>query len=214
MIRKIQLSTEAAGTLVARRPTFRLKPSHNVWCTISPNAKLAHSVWKGRKSAKILYGNLPHKVQYEYCMRILQQCYVPFLSDEATLCGTYELNHSGNVHFHFVINDPKLWNAQLLAGFQRDIKCCDLVCHNRPRKSTVDHMNNIVRLDKDIDDVCDYMDKDYFEDMPFNTYYLDPVPDSKDYDSQMIKPIKMLFGKKHEYAFTVKCKDDEDSLIE
>lgn len=214
MLRKIQNSKTSAGTLVARRRIFATQPSDNVWCTISPNAQKFHPIWHGNKSAKMRYDCLPQRVQYDYCIQALQSCYVPFLSDDATLCGTWELNKNGNVHLHFLINDPALRRDQALQMFRRDVKCCPMTLQNMPsRKSSIDYMNNIVRLDPDkLDDVCDYMDKDFCDELEFPTFFIDPIDEGNVLDT--VKPFSKIFGKKSKIVIVPDVpSDDEDSCI-
>lgn len=217
MLRKIQTSPEAAGTLVARRPQFSKRLSANIWCTISPNANKLHPVTKGNRSCKLAYGSLPHQVQYDYCMRVLQQCYVPFLSDEATLVGCWELNKAasgGNVHFHFIINDPQIRNNVQLQIFQRHNRCCEMTFQNLSNPKAIDRLNSIVRLDANrFEEKCTYMDKDYYENPDFPNFYMDPVPeDGMIHD--FIKKSKTVFGKNKQTVICIKDPDPVDSDVD
>jgi len=163
---KLDRQTSACSALVAARPDFGKGNKQKIFCTISPNPNTLHECYKTHQGkiskVKIPYGKLQQKVQYEYCHRILERCYVPFLSDDAIIIGTWELNKSGNVHFHFLIQDKIIHNPTQLAIFQRNVLNCEETIRNMSKgKKMVDYMNNIVYLTKPLKDIIKYMDKDY-----------------------------------------------------
>ena len=177
MQRKVQLSNEAARTLVEGRPQFYQNPEKNIFITISPNEKTKHAVYRGNKTVSIPYGSLPQRVQFDYCLRIVQSCYVNSLSDDAVLVGVPELNERGNVHFHILLNDPAIKNDIYMKVFRRDISCCDQVLKNRAKGkvNAPDYMNNIVWQKDEVEDRIEYMDKEHTD--LFKTFYLDPLDD-------------------------------------
>lgn len=184
----IKRSKLSVGHLVAPRKKQLESRTDGIWCTISPNPATLHDCHRINKasgkmrSVKIPYGNLPQAQQYEYCMRILENCYQAFLSDDAEIYGCAELNQSANVHFHFVIYDKQFNSDTRLKIFQRDISCCMEVIQNMSKKDawTIkrkngqlprDYMNNICKLTDSLDDRLDYMDKDHDpNDVVFETY--------------------------------------------
>lgn len=161
---EIEYSNKAVDTLVEDRPFFKSRST--VFVTISPNPKTKHPCWRvspegKRITCKCAYGHLPQKEQYAYCLKILRACYLPFLSLETKLVGTWELNGSGDVHLHILFRDPDLNNDTQLSIFRRDIANCTLVTMNKNKMKDKDYMNNIVFLNKPLEDVIVYMDKDY-----------------------------------------------------
>jgi hypothetical protein len=159
-------SEKAVSSLVEDRPGIQKCTTAKLFCTISPNPKVLHAVTRkinGRNATlKIPYGKLPQRVQYDYCMRIITRCYMPFLSENAELIGTWELNKTGNVHFHFIIYDPLINNNTHLEVYRRDILNCEDIIKNMAKgKKMIDYMNNIVYIDKPLKEVLTYMDKDY-----------------------------------------------------
>lgn len=173
---KLDFTKQSVGSLVARRPNGQFVTPDTLFCTISPNPTTKHPCFKGRKNVKMMYGLMPHRLQYQYCLKILNQCYIPFLSEDAELIGTWELNKTNNIHFHFLINDPLLNSDQRFNSFRRDISCCSLVQDNLTRrkgnKLPIDYMNNIVKVNDTQDDRLDYMDKDHEEDPMLLNYFM------------------------------------------
>jgi len=171
----LELSKQSVRTLVADRPRGWLRP---MFITISPNPRVKHDTLKvspsGKKvTVKLPYETLPQRLQYDYCRRIVERCYLPFLSKDSYVVGTWELNSSGNVHFHLLIDDPKIKNDTHIMMFRRDILNCEPVLRNiKPGKKMVDYMNNIVFVDKPISELVDYMDKDYDKNSDIFSNYL------------------------------------------
>jgi len=163
---KIQKTNRAVSLLVGDRPEIAKSTTVKMFCTISPNPNTLHPCTMMRKgkrvNVKIPYGKLKQVIQYEYCTRIIERCYVPFLSEQAQLIGTWELNKTGNVHFHFIILDPLIHNKTQLEIFRRNVLNCEDVVKNMAKgKKMTDYMNNIVFIDKPFKDVVTYCDKEY-----------------------------------------------------
>lgn len=167
----LEFSNQSVGSLVARRPNGQFISSSSLFCTISPNPNTKVKCLRGRKTIAMKYCLLPHKVQYQYCIRVLKACYMQFLTPNAEIIGTWELNKMNNVHLHFIINDPQFKSDQRFNTYRRDISCCSLVVENRSKKTNNDYMNSIVRVTKSQDDILDYLDKDYEKDPILPNYY-------------------------------------------
>jgi len=169
------LTTTSAVTLVDRRPE---KWPHALWVTISPNPKTLHnctrlvtlgkSLKQKRVDVKIPYGKLPQKVQYDYCIKILKNCYN--YSDETRIFGTWELNKNGDVHFHFIMSDPLIKGPTMLKILQRDVLNHELVMKNLS-KGYIDYMNNIVYVNDSIENRYNYMIKDMEHNLEIMPYY-------------------------------------------
>lgn len=163
--------------LVGDRPHLMESAGAKLFCTISPNATTLHQIIKrvnGRKvTVKMPYGKIPQRLQYEYCIRIINRCYLPFLSEGSELIGSWELNKQGNVHLHFIVVDSKITNDTHLSMFQRDVLNCEDVIKNMGKgKKMIDYMNNIVFITKPFKEVIRYIDKDYDKNKGiFNNYY-------------------------------------------
>lgn len=164
-MQSVQLSDE--GILPLGRSMPELLDGYPLWVTISPNPRTKHkcSIKKKNKNGKeisvickIPYKMLPQRVQYEYCMRIINRCYLPFL-ENAKLCGVAELNKSGDIHFHFILNASNVKHDTHLMVLRRDISLCeDVLCNTAASKGT-DYMNNICKLTDTIEDRLKYMNK-------------------------------------------------------
>lgn len=157
----LSFSEEAVVDLVALRPTLRnmtqIPYNRILWCTISPNARAKHKVL-GKGNLKMPYGKLPQRIQYEYCIKILKNCYISFYPD-CKLFGVPELNKDGNVHLHFLLYDTSFTNEVALQVFRRDVLFCPEVMFNFGCKKQIDYMNNIVFCNKPVEDIIDYMMK-------------------------------------------------------
>lgn len=180
---KLFCSTKPVSTLVGDRRDFGLG---TLFVTISPNPNTLHSVMRTnvgtRGKAKQKYSQIPQRLQYDYCMRIIERVYLPSLSPDAYLCGSCELNKRGDVHFHFIIFDKAIKNDTYLQVFRRDVYNCEETIRNFDRKSRkkVDWMNNIVFVTKPLNEVVAYCDKDHTKNVDlFNTYYTKCVTKSE-----------------------------------
>jgi len=181
------LRTIAELTLVERRELIEEWPKGTLFCTISPNPNKKHICTKtsnGRRiNVKIPYGKLPQRVQYDYCIKILKQCYNN--STLTKIYGSWELNKEGNVHFHFLMYDPGIKTNTTLKIFQRDVLNCEVTLDNMTKKGNmVDWMNNIVFVNDSIRERIDYMHKDLeqmSEALIFPYYYgsFMKIPDTK-----------------------------------
>lgn len=185
----IKFSQKPVGLLVELRAasgSYTMKRYKDVlWCTISPNPSVKHKVYKRKSQSLIMietavrYDMLTHKQQYEYCLKVLKDSYIPFLTTDAEIYGSWELNKSKNVHLHFIIMDKQFLSDRLFECFRREVSCCFEPTRNltkvkgNQRKAPVDFMNSIVRLNDSILERCHYMDKDYEEDdsQLLNYYY-------------------------------------------
>ena len=93
--------------LVEERPRFSTrsngKDPYVLFITVSPNPNTMISVTKGDTVMKARYGRLPQRVQYNYCLKHVQQTYLEWCEDPV-MVGTVELNKHGDVHLHFLFN--------------------------------------------------------------------------------------------------------------
>lgn len=151
-----------------------------VFVTISPNPKSLHTIIRTindvRMEAKVQYGTLPQKVQYEYCMRVIERCYN--YSDDTKMFGSWELNKEGNVHMHFLFFDKNIKTDVDLKILQRDIYNCPETIRNfakcKKNSKPTDWMNSIVYLNKPLKEVYDYIIKDVDKCMHVFPYYKTP----------------------------------------
>jgi hypothetical protein len=165
----LKFTDSTISSLVGDRTPLFGKP---IFVTISPNPKTKHICLRHKKSnIKLPYGKLPQEVQYEYCIRILKQCYLQLLSGSYTVYGTWELNQDNNVHLHFLIDSEKIQTDYDLNIFRRDILCCPLVFMNLNKLKSHDYMNNIVFLNKPFEDIIEYMDKDNDQKINLSSVY-------------------------------------------
>jgi len=138
-----------------------------LWCTISPNPKTKHkcAIKKVNKNGQTItvyekrpYRSLPQRLQYEYCIKIINTTSLPYIYTPRFICTT-ELNKNGNVHFHFLLKGNNLKNKTDLMVFQRDVSLCPEVLRNQGENHN-DYMNNIVHVTKPLKDIIAYMSKD------------------------------------------------------
>lgn len=158
--------------LVELRPDLNdLFKGYSLFVTISPNPNYKMSVLKRiampssngttsykQVTIKMPYCKLPHKVQYEYLMKIINRCYIS-LAFDPTILGVVEMNKDKNLHAHFIFKDKCVKNDTSLSVFQRDIANCPEVISNLKKIHHNDYMNNIVRLTKTKDEILEYMSK-------------------------------------------------------
>lgn len=165
----IEKSSEPS--LVAVREIF---PSDGkiIFATISPNPKVKIPItrrWNGRKiNAKMPYGKLPQKNQFDYCIRILKSSYN--YSHDTQIYGGWELNKSGNIHLHLLMYDPNIQTNEMLQIFQRDVLNSEIVFKNLSRNMT-DYCNNIVFVNDSINERLKYIHKSNTIGKPFPFYY-------------------------------------------
>lgn len=145
-------------SLVVVRQNFT---AFTLFCTISPNPNIKITVRKkfGNKvrTFKQPYDKLPQRVQYDYCIRVLKTSYN--YSKDTKIYGTWELNQKGNLHLHFLFEDPNINSETMLHILRRDVYNSELV-RNNLSKSKIDYMNSIVRLNDSINDRYKYIHKD------------------------------------------------------
>lgn len=158
---RVNRSLEAFDILVGERRD--LWEGYTLFCTISPNPKTKHEclIKKVNKNGRVFrarvkmpYGKIPQRVQYEYCLKIIERDYLEFLVNPR-LFGVAELNKDGNVHVHFLLKADNLKNDTQLQVFRRDVSLCVEVLRNAPKQG-IDYMNNIVRLTKSKKEIIDY----------------------------------------------------------
>jgi len=160
-------SEQTSRALVERCPNLRTRPKGTLFVTISPNPKANVSkkyIGKDRKK-QARYGTLTQLEQYDYCMRIFKQNYSKQLFG-CEYVGTWELNKQGNLHLHFIICSSDVTNDYQLKVFQRDVYNDELTQQNLHNGKGLDVMNNIVFLNKSIDEICSYLDKDHDDKLP------------------------------------------------
>lgn len=166
----LKFSDLAFAPLVEERRKNGLFPrEHSIFHTISPNPSTMLEIYKGRRLLKMKYGTLPQRVQYDYCVKCVNESVIPFLPEGSTLVGIAELNQQGHVHFHMLIGSPSIRSDQALHIYRRDVSLCPLSIKNRKNVDARDFMNNIVFAD-DIDEIIDYCSTD---EVYGKTYYFD-----------------------------------------
>lgn len=166
-----RLTNQAEMSLVDFRQQFW--SDKVMFCTISPNPNLKHKCLRinhrtgKRVNVSIPYGKLPQSCQYEYCMNVLKSAYN--FSNDTKLFGTWELNKKGDVHFHFIMSDPRINSEDMLQVFRRDVLNTPIVLLNLG-KQFKDWMNNIVFVNDTIYDRIKYMTKSNNLGKPFPYY--------------------------------------------
>lgn len=142
--------------------------SYTLFITVSPNPQaLVSTKIRNRNTGKISavkrpYGLLPQRVQKKYCEDVLLFDYFDGIIDrDYEYVGVYELNSSGNVHAHFLLNCRGLTDDVQLAIFRRDI-LNGFYTQQSIKKGQLnpkDWMNSIVRLTKPLEEVVTYLSK-------------------------------------------------------
>jgi len=165
----LKLISKPIGSLVADRP---FNESRIIFVTVSPNPKTKHTIRRKTINGKMItcqlpYGRIAQINQYEYCLHFVNCGLMRYLSGRAAVIGTWELNESGNVHLHILIQDPKIQTKVDLDIFRRQVENHPISMHNKHSSKSPDYMNNIVYLDKPLDEIITYMDKDYVQNHPF-----------------------------------------------
>jgi hypothetical protein len=155
---ELEFYSKAVPSLVVVRQNFS---ANTLFVTMSPNPSTMISVKKkfGNKTKTFRqpYGKLPQRLQYSYCIRVLKTAYN--YSIDTKIYGTWELNKNGNVHFHFLFEDPNINTETMIHILRRDVYNSELVRHNLSSNKT-DYMNNIVKLTDSIEDRYKYIHKD------------------------------------------------------
>lgn len=181
----LEFSDVAFDLLVAEREKKGLRLTKPcIFLTISPNPKTKIEVYKGRRLQKMTYHELYQHVQYDYCVKDVQETILPFLSKGAQLIGMAELNGNNDVHFHMLICDPKIRTTQQLGIFSRDVSNCQISIKNRKHHSYTDYMHNMFYCD-DIDDRRDYMSQP--DEQYGKTYYFDCNPKPQKTVKQLLR---------------------------
>jgi len=165
----------------------REKWPNALWCTISPNPNLIHEVsvfeiknltikgpsGRGRKKTlKMPYSKMKQKLQYEYCVKFLTNVYN--LSNDTKIFGVWELNQSGNVHFHFIMSDPNVKGPAGLQIFRRDVLNSDMAIYNLSGKGKykgIDYCDNICFVTDSIEERLAYMSEDSEENLTIFPYF-------------------------------------------
>lgn len=152
----MKFSHETARHLVERRQNFKEFARRCLFITISPNEKALHKM----NGIKFKYGQLPQSRQYMYCMDAVKAlCF--YLSEDAEIVGTWELNQKGNVHVHMIVYDPKIKSDTNLQILRREVSLSVTALYNMDKRKKIDYMHNIVWLTKSIEDIICYLDKSY-----------------------------------------------------
>lgn len=168
---KLKFTNDACEDLVEARQT---KWENTMFITISPNPNVKHNVNRRIKDVKMKYGEMPQRLQYSYCIEVLDKLMFYF-SEDSYLIGTWELNKTGNLHLHFIIDDPVIKNDTHLDILRREIACSDEALRNK--KNGKDYMHNIVFVNDSVRQRCVYMDKDFNKNSGiFSNYYYDGPP--------------------------------------
>lgn len=163
VVKKLEVKTasECCDSLVAQHDLYlTFSTGYVLFCTISPNPDKQHSYKRDGITKQIPYGRLPQAQQYQYCMKILKDAYLS-LCVNPVIVGTAELNGKGNVHFHFLLKDPDFKDDLMLKVYQRYVSLCPVSLYNLHSARAHDVMNNIVHLTKDLDEILEYLDKDW-----------------------------------------------------
>lgn len=159
-----QIGKNPANLLVEVRRIF--DDATTMFVTISPNPNRMHSVQRisdrGRKcKVNLKYCMLKHDEQYNYLMEYIRKVYNPWLTD-ASMIWTFELNGAGNLHVHMLVKDRFIKNDYDLNVFRRNVMNETETLFNMVKsKNPRDYMNNIVYVTKPIEEVVDYLFKDY-----------------------------------------------------
>lgn len=133
------------------------KDANYMFITVSPPSRLKiRALHKGKKEIRE-YGRLHQIVQLDFCIRLFENLYIPYLADGFVAC-TWELNASGNVHLHAIVYDSTIQHEYQLMAFRRAITC-DYITQQICGRNRRDFMNNIFFCD-DVDERLKYMKKD------------------------------------------------------
>lgn len=162
---KLQKSTLPVSSLVGDRPE-EMFGDISIFATVSPNPATKHKCLKNvdgkHVTIQMRYDMLPQRVQVEYCIRLIESTYMQFIGELSHIVGCFELNKQGNIHCHLLITDYSNTNETHLTVYRRDILNCLVVIKNLSHaKGGKDYMNNIVRVNKPIKEIVEYMDKDF-----------------------------------------------------
>lgn len=142
--------------------------AHTIFVTISPNPKVpveyivTNKETRKKRTMRRPYGMLRQDEQYKYCKKVLQSDYIESLSKDCHIVGVAELNKTGNIHFHLLINDITVRNDVQLQVLRRDILNSVYTTKNIRAGSTNgrDYMNNIVFVTESEASIRDYFMKD------------------------------------------------------
>ena len=173
---EIEYTKKAFDLLVAERP--RKIVSTTLFITISPNPRTMVEIIARNKNGRVRqfkrpYGMLRQIDQYQYCMKVLKDDYYEWLSDHYEIIGVPELNETGNIHLHMIINDPSIKTDVDLQMLRRDILNSPRTQRNiiKTKVNAKDWMNNIVYVTESEKDIIDYMMKQQSQMLQhFNNY--------------------------------------------
>lgn len=157
-------SNKAVALLVADRPHFMENTRRVLFVTISPNPRTQYPTYVKNERGKLVktklrYGALKQSEQYQICMGMIRESFLPYMEDPI-LIGTTELNKEGNVHVHFIISTLNIKDEYDIKILRRQISLERESIRNATRKG-IDYMNNIVFLDRPLLELISYLDKDY-----------------------------------------------------
>lgn len=173
----INFISRASAALVDRRPN--LWPGA-IFVTISPNPNSKHRVVRNInnkiKIVPLTYKNLKPKEQFDYCIKIVKQCYCDY-ADNTKILGTYEFNKAGLVHVHFVMSDPyfltsngKLSDKKMIC-LRADVNNNFEVMRNKHNPNSPDMMNNIVYVNDSVQTRYEYFTKDSDDELPGLSFF-------------------------------------------
>lgn len=174
----MELSEKPFDTLVVER--HQPIVSTTLFITVSPNPRtsvkfIARGPNGKVKEMKRPYGTMRQIHQYQYCIDVLKKDYISSLSSDAHIVGVAELNEQGNVHLHFIVNDPMIQNEVQLQCFRREILNSPRTQQNiiKTKVNARDWMNNIVYVTKTKSDIIEYCMKQQNQMLPvFKNYFI------------------------------------------
>lgn len=173
----IKMTKKVFDSLVGENRCLSYGTGYRIFATISPNPATAIKVRRLNKNTDRMntllmrYDLIKSQEQFTYCIDIFKKCYLEFLTEKCQYVGTFEFNKSGNIHLHILFSDDNIKNSAQLHVFRRDVGNCQEVINNKKRINNRDMMNNIVPLTKDLDDICDYLIKDWDENKDLENMY-------------------------------------------
>lgn len=168
----LKFTDKGVRSLVEYAHMLTVKP--NVFITINPNPNVIVSkVKRGNKTVNITYEQLPHQIQYEYLVKCIELvkwhipgCYV----------GCVEMKQ-GRLHAHMLVRTNEVKNEVDMAVVRKEISLTRTALKNRKNDlRRKDFMHNIVFINKPIEELVEYLEKQnkdikkYFK----NYYYICP----------------------------------------
>lgn len=167
----------ACSSLVVARPHLRDQTIYYVTISPNPSTKVETElkVPRGKYDKlvtvkkKIRYDCLKQSEQVKYCMNHVKDTYMSLCSNSLHLIGTVELNKTGNVHLHLLLQSNQYKGLNGLHELRRDILNCPSTMANLCKQGK-DYMNNIVICD-DPPKTIAYFDKEFEQNIRDGKYY-------------------------------------------